>query len=125
LRGEGNKELLNKVKDLYLNLIDRLDVKDREAFKHDFSSLVAECHALRLYRNNLLHSAFIELEAGGEVVTILQSNPKVKIDQASGDLLFDQEELTERSILEHLHKVGDLAFRLGQCYLQLIHWSPF
>ena len=128
LRSESNKELIDKVEDIYLNLIDtldRLDVKDREDLKRDFTALVADCHLLRQYRNNLLHSAFFELKAGGDMVGILRSNPKVKIDQSSGELLFDQEQVTEQAILKQLHKLGELAFPLGQHYLQLLRWSPF
>jgi hypothetical protein len=128
LRSESNKELIDKVKDMYLNLIDRLDhidAKHRSDLKHDFVVLAAHCHELRKYRNDLLHSAFIELKGGGEVVGILRSDPKVKVDQSSGELLVDQQDLTEQAILKQLQRLGSLAFPLGQHYLQLLHWAPF
>ena len=62
--------------------LDRLDRKDREDLKQDFTALVADCQMLRRCRNDLLHSAFVELRAGGDVVGILRSNPKIKIDQS-------------------------------------------
>jgi hypothetical protein len=125
LRNESSQELIDKVELLSVDLIVRLDLPDREERIQHFKSIVAGCHAMRQYRNNLLHSAFIELKAGGEVMGILRSNPKVKIDKESGDVLFDQEALTEEAIHEKLGELGKLAFPLGQHYIQLIHWSPF
>jgi hypothetical protein len=125
LRDLSNKEVIDKVESLFVNLVARLDVEDREERIRDFKAIVAGCHELRQYRNNLLHSAFIELKGGGEVFGILRSNPKVKTDPATGDVLFDQEALTDEAISKRLRKLGELAFPLGQHYLQLIHWSPF
>ena len=125
LRNESSKDLIDKVAALYLDLIERLGPADRESKGRDFKSIVAGCHEMRKYRNNLLHSAFIEFKAGGEVVGLLRSNPKIKVDESSGDVLFDQEDLTEDAILEQIHKLADLAFPLGQHYMQLIAWCPF
>jgi hypothetical protein len=46
-------------------------------------------------------------------------------DPATGDLIFNQEALTAEAISKQLRKLGNLAFPLGQHYLQLIHWLPF
>jgi len=124
-RDLSNKDLLDQVESLFVRLVGGLDVEDREERIQDFKAIVAGCHELRQYRNNLLHSAFIELKGGGEVLGILRSNPKVKTDPATGDVLFDQEALTEDAISKQLRKLGELAFPLGQHYLELIHWSPF
>jgi hypothetical protein len=125
LRKESSEELFRKVESLFVDLMNRLDVPDKDERITDFKSIVAGCHAMRQYRNNLLHSAFIELKAGGKVMGILRSNPKIKIDPTSGEVLFDQEALTAKAITKKLHELGELAFPLGQHYVQLIHWSPF
>jgi hypothetical protein len=60
LRNETNQELIDKVGDLYRNLIDSFDclnIKDRDDLKRGFTALTAECHLLRRYRNDLLHWA--------------------------------------------------------------------
>lgn len=56
---------------------------------------------------------------------ILRSNPKIKIDPKSGEVLFDQEALTVKAINNKVKELGKLAFPLGQHYIQLIHWAPF
>jgi len=125
LRNLSNKEPIEKVESLFVNLVGGLDVADRDERIQDFKTIVAGCHALRQYRNNLLHSAYIGLKGGGEVLGILRSNPKVKNDPATGAKLFDEEAVTDEAISKHLQKLGELALPLGQHYLQLIHWSPF
>ena len=61
LRNETNQELIDKVGDLYRNLIDSFDclnIKDRDDLKRGFTALTAECHLLRRYRNDLLSLRF-------------------------------------------------------------------
>jgi len=125
LRDLSNKELIDKVEGLYVNLVSGLDVEDKDKRIRHFKAIVAGCHELRQYRNNLLHSAFSELKGGGEVLGILRSSPKVKVDPATGDAIFNQEALTDEAVSEQLQRLGELAYPLGQHYLQLIHWSPF
>jgi hypothetical protein len=125
LRDLSNKQLIDKVEGLFVNLVGGLDVEDRDERIKDFQQIVDGCHELRQYRNNLLHSAFFEVKGGGEVLGMLRSNPKVKADATTGDVHFDEEALTDEAVSKHLRKLGDLAFPLGQHYLQLIHWSPF
>ena len=113
------------IKSSAVNLVSGLDLEDRDERIQDFRAIVAGCHKLRQYRNNLLHSAYIELKGGGEVLGILRSNPKVRIDPVTGHKVFDEEAVTDEAISEHLQQLGELAFSLGQHYLQLIHWAPF
>ncbi|MCU1269198.1 MAG: hypothetical protein JWN74_492 [Acidobacteriaceae bacterium] len=91
LRNLSNKKLIDQVETLFVNLVRGLDVEDRDARIRDFKTIVAGCHELRHYRNNLLHSAYIELKGGGEVLGILRSNPNVKIDPTKGEKVFDEE----------------------------------
>jgi len=125
LRNLTNHDLVNKVEELYIGLIDNLDVEGQEERKDNFRSLMMTCHDIRRYRNNLLHSAYIELEAGDDVVGILRSNPKPQVDPNSGEALFDQEILSEETILEVMRNLAELALSLNMHYTQLIHWAPF
>jgi len=125
LRNLTNNDLVNEVKALYVGLINGLDVEDKDTRMADFQSLMATCHDMRRYRNTLLHSAFIELKAGDDVMGILRSNPKLRVDPSSGEVLFDQETLSEEGILKEMEKLAELAFSLNMHYMQLIHWAPF
>jgi hypothetical protein len=65
------------------------------------------------------------MKAGGEVVALLRSNPKVVVDTETGEVMFDHEAFTEEVVHQKLREIADAAFRLGTHYIQLIHWSPF
>lgn len=125
LRNLSNYDLITKVESLFVDLVNKLDVKDRDERIQNFKAIVAGCHKLRQYRNNLLHSAYIELKGGGEVLGILRSNPKIKTDPATGEKVFDQEDVRDEGISKHLEELGKLGIPLEQHYLQLIHWLPF
>jgi hypothetical protein len=125
LRKESSEELIGKVESLFVDVMSRLDVPDKGERIQTFQAIVAGSHAMRKYRNNLLHSAFIELKAGGEIMAIVRSNPKIKIDPTSGDPIFDEEALTEGAIGKKLEELGKLAFSLSMHYKQLIFWVPF
>lgn len=68
----------------------------------------------------MLHSAFIELKAGGEVQNIMRSNPKLK-QMEDGSLDIDSEILTVTSIETKMREMGELAFALNSHYKQLMH----
>jgi len=125
LRNLTNFNLLNAVETKYCDLMDTLNIDDAKDRKTAFNELVAKCHELRNYRNNLLHSAFIELKAGGDVMGILRSNPKITFDPATGDPVFDHEDLTEDSVISKMKEMGEPAMALNMTYMQLIHWAPF
>ena len=124
LRNEGNKELLEKVKKIFLNYLDKVSPSDSEKRNANFENLIEKCHALRKHRNVLLHSAYIELKAGGEVIDLMRANPKVKRDEVSGEFIFDNEFLTEESITEQMEALAQIAFQLNLHYTQLLHWPP-
>ena len=125
LRKESFGELIDKVHILYTRLIDNIAPKDAEERKQAFEAITRESHALRKYRNSLIHSAYIELKAGGEVFGILRSNPRLKEYPISNDLLREQEMLTEQSFEFGMKRMADVAMQLNLHYIQLIHWAPF
>ena len=125
LRVESNTQLLTKVEHLYCRLIERMNLKDSETRKINFKNIIQSCHELRKYRNTLFHSAFIELKAGGEVKSLLRSNPKIKADKKTGEYIFDQEILTDDGIKRIMEKAAIIALNLNFVHIQLIHWAPF
>ena len=125
LRNLTNHDLLNTVATKYCDLMDTLNIDDAEDRKTAFNELVANCHDIRKYRNNLLHSAFTELKAGGDVMGIMRSNPKIKRDPSTGDPIFDHEHLTDDSVAAKIKEMGEPAVTLNMTHMQLIHWAPF
>ncbi|HMP71529.1 MAG TPA: hypothetical protein PKA76_19440 [Pirellulaceae bacterium] len=125
LRNLTNFDLLNTVATKYCDLMDTLNIGDAEDRKIAFIQLVEKCHEIRKTRNNLLHSAVIEIKAGGDVMGILRSNPKITFDPATGDPVFDHEELTEDTVVAKMKEMGEPAMALNMTYIQLIHWAPF
>lgn len=125
LRKETNYQLLETVKGLYFNLIDSLDIEQGNVQKQEFASIVAESHVMRRYRNNLLHSAILEMKGGGEMLEIIRSNPRISMDNATGEVLFDQETLTEEAILGQMKWFAELALKVNKHYIQQIHWAGF
>jgi hypothetical protein len=127
LRSLTTEKLIDRVKELYLELLDGLKIDEavRQDRKAEFEVLCITCHDIRRYRNTLLHSAYIELEAGGEVVALLRSDPKLRINPETGEIEYDQEILSEDGIVKEMQKVGEIFVRLDRHYRQLIHWAPF
>jgi hypothetical protein len=125
LRKESTGKLIDRVTELFCSLVEKYDMPTSLDRKADFLALQQEFHALRKYRNTLLHSVFIELKAGGEVVGLLRSNPQIAIDEETGELIFVQENFTDEVVHTKLREISEAAFRLGNHYVQLIHWAPF
>lgn len=88
LRNLTNEKLVDRVHALFVDALPRckLPAELETDLKDSFLLAVAAMHKLRRDRNRLLHSAFIELKAGGELVGMLRSDPKLDIDE-DGSLL--------------------------------------
>jgi hypothetical protein len=125
LRDESNSQLLLEVEKLYCNLIDKMDLKDSETYKKVFNKLIQNCHELRIYRNNLLHSAYIEIKAGDEVKALMRSNTKIKTDKKTGKYIFDHEILTEKQFNSWMGKTAQIGMKLSLIHAQIIQWDPF
>jgi hypothetical protein len=126
LRNLTNEKLVDKVHKLFVDALPKCGLpKDLVVeFKSSFQSAAKALHQIRRDRNRILHSAFIELKAGGEVQGLLRSNPKFQIDEETGEPLFDQEILTPESFSAEMAKMADVAAFLGRAHLQLIHRYP-
>jgi hypothetical protein len=126
LRNDTTATLFAKVEELFLDALPRcqLDPKLEADFRASFAQNAGRFHDLRRARNKILHSAFIELKAGGELQGIMRSNPRLDVDNETGERLFDQEMLSEKSFEYELKEMVDLAMFFNRCYTQLIHRLP-
>jgi len=120
LRALTNEKLIDKVHDLFLQALPRckLGLELEADFTTSFAVCAEELHELRRDRNRILHSAFIELEAGGEVVGLMRSDPRLTVDEETGDVLYDQEMLTPESFATGMRRMGEAAMFLGRAYIQ-------
>jgi len=126
LRNLTNEKLIDTVHQLFNEAIPKCELRaELEAdFIASFSSTVGTLHQLRRDRNRILHSAFIELKAGGEIQGLLRSNPKIQLDEETGQPLFDQELLSPDSFENEMKAIGESAIFLNRAYLQLIARYP-
>lgn len=126
LRKESTEQLFIKVEQLFIDALPKcgLNLEREESLRTSFVQYGARFHALRRARNKILHSAFIELRAGGEEHRLLLSNPQVTVDPETGESLLDQEFLTEGSFGNEMSEMADLAMFFNMCYTQMIHRFP-
>ena len=126
LRALTNEKLIDKMHELFLHALPQCELEQEleEDFKTSFAACAEALHQLRLNRNRIMHSAFVELKAGSEVVGIMRSNPRVTIDEETGSILYDQEMLKPESFANEMQKMGEAAMFLGRAYMQLIHCFP-
>jgi hypothetical protein len=125
LRKETNQDLINKATDLYIDLTNRYTFPNGAEKAKDMLELREHFHALRKFRNRLLHSTYSELKVGGEVHGYVCSNPEIGVDPDTGELIYDQEDFSAELIYSKLREYGDYMFRLNINHVQLIHWHPF
>ena len=125
LRRERNRELIDKVTNLYVDLTRRYAFPSGNEKAADMLELKEHFHNLRRFRNRLLHSTYIELKAGGDVLGYVRSNPNVGVDEETGELIFDQKPFSATEIQAKVREYGEYILRLNFAHVQLIHWSPF
>jgi hypothetical protein len=126
LRNLTNEKLVDRVHELFVQALPscKLPTALEENFRDSFASAVKKLHQVRRHRNRVLHSAFIELKAGGEVQGMLRSNPKLQVEEETGDVLFDQELFTAESFTAEMQVMAELSLFLNRAYLQLIQRYP-
>jgi len=125
LRTETNQNLIDKVTDLLVGLTNTYPFENGAEKALDMQELRTRFHELRKYRNRLLHSAYIELKAGGELQGYIRSNPNVGFDPETGEPVFDLEPFNADIVHAKLQEYAPYLFRLSQIYVQLVHWHPF
>lgn len=100
----------------------RLDALGRPApeYRARVEAVLERCDALREQRNRTVHSAYVFLEAGGELRGVMRSD--LTRGPAPDGLEFDQEMLSESSFRGVTIELAATAFEVGQCRIQLIAW---
>ncbi len=126
LRDETTAALFTKVEKLFLDALPqcRIDMELETDFRTSFAKNATRFHNLRRSRNKILHSAYVELMAGGETLGLIRSNPRLEVDHETGEPLFDHGVLSENSFELEFKEMGDLAIFFNRCYIQLIHRLP-
>lgn len=125
LRKETNHDLINKVTDLFVGLTDTYAFANGAEKAQDMEELRAHFHALRKYRNQLLHSTYIGLEGGDELLGYIRSDREIGVDSETGELIFDTEVFSADVIHTKMRQYGDFVLRLNLLHVQLLHWTPF
>ncbi|ERZ01104.1 hypothetical protein [Pseudomonas aeruginosa] len=126
LRNLTNEKLVDRVYELFLQAMPKCKLpKELEAdLKESFASAAKHLHQLRRDRNQILHSAFVELKSGGEAHWILRTSSRLQVDEETGEPLFDQELLTAESFADEMEAMAELSMFLNRAYTQLIHRYP-
>lgn len=126
LRDLTNHQLIEKVHDLFVKALPQCDLPSdlEQELRQSFDACAEELHQIRKDRNRILHSAFIELKAGGEVQGLVRSDPRLGVDEETGEILFDQECLTPDSFDKEMRRMAEAGVFLGRAYIQLIHRYP-
>jgi hypothetical protein len=126
LRDASTAALITEVERLFFDALPkcRLDPELEADLRICFAEDTKRLDKLRKARNKILHSAYVELKAGGEVTAIMRSNPRLNFDGENGEPLLDQEILSETSFEGNLKEMADLAVSLNRYHTQLIHRFP-
>lgn len=126
LRKLRTEKLIDKVHSLFHEAIPKCKLDDHleKDYRDSFTLCRDTLHELRQDRNRILHSAFIELKAGGEVQGILRSNPQLMLNDATGEQDFDQEFLRPESFDIEMKRMAEAALFLNRAYSQLIQRYP-
>jgi hypothetical protein len=101
---------------------DRLDALGRlvPEYRLRVETVLERCDTLRVLRNRTVHSAYVFLEAGGELRGVVRSD--ITRGQELDVLKFDQELLTGKSFADMIAELGHVTFEISLCRTQLIHW---
>lgn len=89
-------------------------------FREHLQELLDRCVELGDHRNKVLHSTYLFLEGGGALRAVVRSD--TKRGAAGNEIALDQGALEEGSFDEAMGDMAEVAFQIGQCRLQLIHW---
>ena len=124
-RREPNHELIDKVTDLFIGLTRRYRFSNGEEKAAEAERLRSTFHALRKFRNRIVHSAYNEVKGGGQIVAILRSSPRITVDPDTGEVDYDQETFDPNTIRAEIARHAQPFFLLHALRLQLIHWHPY
>lgn len=124
-RKESNFDLVNNVTDLFVGLTEQYDFPNGAHKAEEAEELRRKFHALRRFRNRVVHSAYHQVMAGGQVAAILRTHPQITVDPDTGEIEFDQEAFDADVIRKEIGRHAQAFFALHTIRMQLIHWYPF
>lgn len=124
LRNLTNCDLLHRVQELYADRVSTFPGAGSKGYCESFRYVMACAHDARQARNGLLHAAFVELKAGGEVHALMRADARLVLDE-DGEHTLRSEVLTEAGLLSLLASLGPLSVAVNMHHSQLIHWLPF
>lgn len=125
LRRESNRDLVDKVTDLFIELTRGFEFPNGAEKATEAEELRTTFHKLRKYRNRIAHSSYFEVKAGGKVVAVMRTNPEVQVDSETGEVIFDEETFTPDIIRREVSIHAVAMFKLHALQMQTIHWHPF
>lgn len=94
--------------------------REDSEFAQRFHSHLRQCRQIGKERNSIVHSAYIHLEAGGELHGIVRSD--MRKDRQGPDVDFEREYLTEQAFADELQRIAETAVAVSIDLRQLIHW---
>lgn len=126
LRNLSNAALIDEVHRLLVDALPKCDLgEELEADLLDsLERCVRDLHNLRRFRNVILHSAYIELKAGGKTQEILRVDPKLQIDE-HGEPQIDQELLSEDSWAAETALMASAGLFLNRVHTQVLARYPY
>jgi len=109
---ESTYNLFKKFEELFLEALPKcnLPLDLENDFRSSLKTNSELFQKIRKTRNDILHSAYLELKAGGDIIGIMKSNPKLN----------DSEMLTEKSFNKEMKNMAIFALFLNRCHTQLI-----
>jgi len=125
LRTESNARLIDGVTKLYTQRTRTYQFPNGAEKAKDFLSLRDQFHTLRQHRNSFFHSTFTEIKTAGEVAGYLRSDVRPPHKSNAGGAHCAHEWLSADAIYKVIGEYAEPSFRLGQHFVQLVHWYPF
>ncbi len=113
------RQLVDKTSTSVGNFLDEHRGEEPE-FRERLTILLEGCRELARYRNRLVHSAYVFLESGDELVAMMRSD--MTAGARKDEVELDQELLKEGSFKEAMTEIARVAFGISQFRIQLIHW---
>jgi hypothetical protein len=124
LRTERTEQLVKEVSALYEAALPTLQFEHETEVRASFREIAARFHLLRRLRNRVLHSAYVEIKSGGELVALLRSDIRGVGDEKTLKVLPDQEVLSDTSFDNLMNELGAIAVELQVHYKQLLMRMP-
>lgn len=112
LREESTYNLFKKFEELFLEALPKcnLPLDLENDFRSSLKTNSELFQKIRKARNDILHSAYLELKADGDIMGIMKNNPKLN----------HNEMLTEKSFNKEMENMAIFALFLNRCHRQLI-----